>query len=146
MDRIDEEPKWFDAAGVPRYCEMHPDNGSNIYADKVAFYKIECQACAHEFLVEFNTSKMARIRYQMTLGVSTEDLTFDVDSIWDAENLHYGDPPNIGCCAAGATMNSCPRELIALWERVGKHQMDWTITKKNIPVRADWDTDEDDWK
>jgi len=147
MDRIDEEPRWFDAKGVPRYCEMHPDNCSDIYADKVAFYRIECQNCSYEFLVEFTTSKMDRIRYQMMIGVASVDMTVDVEDLWDAENLHYGDPPNIGCCSAGATMNSCPRELISLWERRTKNQpnpWEWVKTKENIPVRADWDKEDED--
>jgi len=132
LDRINEDPQWFDANGVPRFCEAHPDNGSNIYAQKVAFYRIECQMCSHPFIVEFNTCSMDEVRFKMVYGQ-------DKDYVWDPENLHYGDPPNIGCCPAGPTMNSCPRELIALWERRNKPHWDWVKTKENIPVHAEWD-------
>ena len=33
------EPDWYDAEGVPRYGEFHPDNVSNIYATHVAFLR-----------------------------------------------------------------------------------------------------------
>ena len=29
--------------------------------------------------------------------------------------LHYGDPPNDGCCDAGPTMNSVPHRVIEYW-------------------------------
>lgn len=29
--------------------------------------------------------------------------------------LHYGDPPNTGCCLSGASMNSEPRRILEYW-------------------------------
>ena len=29
--------------------------------------------------------------------------------------IAYGDPPNIGCCPAGPTMNSVPRRVLEYW-------------------------------
>lgn len=30
-------------------------------------------------------------------------------------SLHYGDPPNVGCCPSGPSMNSVPREVLEVW-------------------------------
>ncbi|MFW6184041.1 MAG: hypothetical protein ACOC8X_09610 [Chloroflexota bacterium] len=35
----------------------------------------------------------------------------------DAGRLHYGDPPNAGCCPAGPTMNSEPRRVLEFYRR-----------------------------
>lgn len=129
-ERIAEDPQWWDRHGCPRYCTPEPGNHSHVYADKLAFMRIACQQCGHEFVVEFATSRMEEFlhqdRYPEYRG-------------WDPLTLHYGDPPNIECCSAGNTMNSCPRELIGAWER---ERFDWVQTHANVPVRADWDAEE----
>ena len=106
-DRIPEEPKWFDEHGVPRYCDFSPREISNVYAREAALYRIACQACGHFFDVADSSGgeKLAEaIR---------------------AKTLHYGDPPNIGCCAAGATMNSEPQRVLEYWRRNKSTDFDW---------------------
>lgn len=39
-------------------------------------------------------------------------------------HLHYGDPPNIHCCAAGPTMNSIPIRVLEYWSRENP-LLDW---------------------
>jgi len=38
------------------------------------------------------------------------------------KTIHYGDPPNVRCCAAGPTMNSDPLLVLEYWER---KNFDW---------------------
>jgi hypothetical protein len=33
--------------------------------------------------------------------------------------IHYGDPPNSGCCPAGATMNCIDLRVLQFWARAG---------------------------
>lgn len=134
-ERIEEPPTWFDRHGVPRYCPAIPGNHSHVYADRLAFVRIECQACGHSFLVEFADSTMDRIiwndRYKAHVGEEPPK--------YDPTKLHYGDPPNIGCCAAGATMNSVPRVLVSAYE---KEHLEWKQTHENVPMHCDWMDDE----
>lgn len=133
-ERIPEPPKWWDRHGCPRYSDPVPKNCSHVYADRLAFMRIACQACGTEFLVEFASSRMDRILWARTAGKDPLE-----EQPWEPETLHYGDPPSTGCCAAGDTMNSCPRELVAAYE---KERFDWKRTHANVAVRADWDTDD----
>lgn len=103
-DRIDEPPRWWDEAAVPRYCDPRPWSVADIYADEVAFVTISCQACATEFLVAFSWSQMDRVH-------DTSPLSERADS------LHYGDPPHVQCCASGPTMNSEPHRIEAFWRQ-----------------------------
>lgn len=34
--------------------------------------------------------------------------------------IHYGDPPNVGCCPAGPTMNCWDLRVLEFWERGSK--------------------------
>lgn len=106
------KPQWFDRYGCPRYCDIHPSNSSNIYADYVAFANIECQQCGHEFVVEFTSDSMSTIRNP---GYSLRD---------DKEP-YYGDPPNINCCSAGPTMSSINRGFHSRWERERGTNFEW---------------------
>lgn len=132
LSRIPEPPTWWDRHGCPRYNEPIPENCSHVYADRLTFMRIECQGCGQEFIVEFASSRMNRLNRE-----GTEILEVDPTL------LQYGDPPNIGCCSAGATMSSYPREIIAHYERgkMGK----WNKTHENVPVKADWDREDDEW-
>ena len=134
-ERIAEPPKWFDRHGVPRWHDPIPRNCSHVYADLVAFVQIECQQCGHEFLVEFATSYIDRLvwadRYKARLGEDPKP--------YDPTTLHYGDPPAGWCCAAGDTMNSVPRLLVAAWERDRGGDLGWKQTHENVPMIAPWD-------
>lgn len=96
-------PVWFDENAVPRYCEFDPWKCANIYAFEVVLLAIECQGCAHEFAV-----CMSLARYEQIMGTKGRALA---DMILDG-SIHYGDPPNIGCCAAGPSMNSVPLRVL----------------------------------
>ena len=122
-DRIPECPKWFNEYAVPRYCEFHPDNVANIYAEEVALVLIECQDCRQEFIVAFSQSVMDRVRFDM-IHPGTLYQTI-ADKIKD-KTIHYGDPPNTDCCAAGPTMNSNPIRVLEYWSK--KH-LDWKRDK-----------------
>lgn len=120
-------PKWWDANGVPRYCDPHPKNASCIYAQEVAFAEIQCQSCCFMFVVEFNS------------GI------FDPVSMAEKianHKLHYGDPPNYflegvpepHCCHAGATMTSDMVRVVSFWKR--DMPGDWKIMR--IPGDNIW--------
>ena len=88
LKRIDTPPLWFDEAAVPRYDPFTP-RACDIYADEAALVLILCQSCHHPFFVAFSSNKHRKpLRSRIESGY-----------------LHYGDPPNIACCASGPTMN-----------------------------------------
>jgi hypothetical protein len=93
----EKEPVWFDYGGVPRFCEFAPWETLLIYGDTAMLMEIECQGCGQVFKV----------------GISGDALEHLVAS----NEIHYGDPPNMDCCPAGATMNSRPRRVLEFWTR-----------------------------
>lgn len=102
ISRIGAEPIWFDENAVPRYCEFEPTASASIYASEVALAEITCQNCGRMFRVAFSC-----------VNVQPETVA---DAI-RAKTLHFGDPPNVGCCGAGPTMNSEPHRVIEYWHR-----------------------------
>ena len=90
-------PVWFDESGVPRYCEFHPREVANIYADEVALCSITCQVCKKEFLVA-QSGKSPSIQQKI-----------------EERMLDYGDPPNVSC--SYASMSSVPRRVLQYWIR-----------------------------
>lgn len=105
-DLIDEEPHWWDEHAVPRYCYFMPGECANIYAREVALLQIECQACARKFEVCMSSDPF-------------DSSTSFADAVRQG-TIHYGDPPNIACCPAGATMNSVPLEVLQFWRRASR--------------------------
>jgi hypothetical protein len=122
MDRIDEEPKWFDVFGVPRYEEpLIPPH---------LMGRIRCQSCHREFYVALvdevynrdpfeqlfsdnqSTSNVVQDYEANTEVVNGIRVVKDVEAMLRgvhlslAPNWHYGDPPSHGC--VGDTMNSLP--------------------------------------
>jgi len=95
-------PLWFDEYAVPRYVPFHPYALANIYAQDAVLAEIACQGCDHIFHVAFSHGANHN-------GPLAEAIV--------ANTLHYGDPPNITCCAAGPTMNSVPRRVLEFWYR-----------------------------
>jgi hypothetical protein len=93
---------WFDEAAVPRFAPFHPRLATNIYASEVALMEIECQSCGHPFLVA--------VSYERYAGTKIAD---DIKT----REIHYGDPPNVDCCASGPSMNSVPKKVIEYWAR-----------------------------
>lgn len=95
------EPEWWDECAVPRYCVFKPDESGCIYAREVLLLAIGCQGCGRGFKVCMSVSSLP----EKTLADAVE-----------ADEIHYGDPPNAGCCGAGPTMNSVPRRVLEFWK------------------------------
>lgn len=112
-DLIDKlgEPMWWDEEGVPRYLPFTTSLLNDIYSDQAVLMKIACQGCGREFLVAKSLSVMDRVMNPHWKPL--EDRVKD-------KSIHYGDPPNIGCCAAGPTMNCEDLAVIEFWKR--KHK------------------------
>ena len=126
-DRIPERPTWFDECAVPRYCRFSPHEVSDIYADETALVLITCQGCGHKFKVSFSSNSVS--------GTQT-DLQHPIAEAIRVNTFHYGDPPNTGCCAAGASMNSEPRKVIEYWHRV---DAEWEQDRSlESDIRPDW--------
>ena len=101
--RIAEPPSFWQKGGVPRWGGFTPDASPSIYADEVALAEIACQSCGTRFHVCFHQDRHER------RGAMRE-------AILD-RSLHYGDPPNTGCCLGGASMNSVPLRVLEYWHR-----------------------------
>ncbi len=126
-DRIVESPSWWDVNGTPRYGEFSPASLPDIYADEAVLYKIQCQNCNHFFNVSESLSYLDKMKTIMTHRYITDKEKFDMkskeifsrslsDSIKD-KTLHYGDPPNNGCCNSGATMNCNDIKVLQYWKK-----------------------------
>jgi len=115
--RIAEAPSWHDDNGVPRYGAFRPEAVPSIYADEAALVEIGCQACRTRFRVAFHTSQgdrlMAAAMRRDTNPMAGPGLAEHIRG----KTLHYGDPPNMGCCPAGPTMNSDPIRVLEYWRR-----------------------------
>lgn len=107
-DRIAELPKWWDENGVPRYSDFDPQEAANIYAPHAVLLLIECQGCGTEFKVCMTDSVFDRKK---------------LPDLIEADEIHYGDPPNTGCCPAGPTMNSIPLRVLECWRRWNGRRM-----------------------
>jgi hypothetical protein len=123
-ERIPENPKWWDENAVPRYCEFHPQRCANVYSREVALVRITCQGCGQEFPVAFSSGHLE----------NDDDDAIAVQI--KAKTLHYGDPPNVDCCAAGQTMNSEPRRVLEYWHRPF---LDWVRNPElEVGIEPDW--------
>ena len=110
-DRLGE-PKWWDEAAVPRYCEFYPDRTHSIYARAAVLLRIACQGCGQNFLVSIVETSMDG-RGALEQAVRNGD-------------IHYGDPPNVGCCSMGGpTMNCEDLEVIEFWDRKPFETPEW---------------------
>lgn len=104
LSRITEPPTWFDELAVPRFGAFAPAALADIYADECALMEIRCQACGQSFQVAMSTGS-----HEYAFGKPR--LSADVSG------LHYGDPPNMQCCAPGPTMSSEPIRVLEFWTR-----------------------------
>lgn len=104
IDRIYEPPLWWDENAVPRYSIFTPHEASNIYADEVVLLRIRCQACHREFDVCMSKGHLD----------SGHPLAYLIRD----SSIHYGDPPNIGCCDVGLAMNSEPLQVLQYWKQL----------------------------
>lgn len=127
--RIPERPRWWDENAVPRYCDFSPDETANIYARQVALVEIACQSCGALFLVAFSQS----YAFDMRSGKKVPTLAEQAK----AGTLHYGDPPNYGCCASGPTMNSDPQRVVEFWQK--DDRFEWQrVPELEVPLVAPW--------
>lgn len=124
---IDFKPVWFDECAVPRYCKFSPKRAANIYAKQVVLLRIRCQGCQHRFDVCMSWSQKDSVMY----GIHPLEKQISEGSI------HYGDPPNIGCCPAGPTMNSEPVRVLQYWtaNKFGDWRRDQDM---EVDIPCDW--------
>ena len=115
-NRIAEEPKWWDEYAVPRYCDFHPSEIANIYANEVILMEIECQGCGYKFDVcmSWHPYMSEHTGFSQMLKFAKER---NIDWL-----PNYGDPPNIGCCPSGPTMSSTAVKILESWSR---NRFDW---------------------
>ena len=109
MGREENPPRWWEETGYPRWVKYHPGETSNVYADEAVLLDIACQNCDERFLVSL-TSSMASSLFESGHRKNIETLILE-------GLLHYGDPPNIGCCLAGATMNCLDLRIVEFWRK-----------------------------
>lgn len=102
LSRIEENPLWYDQNGCPRYDKFHP-NMCDIYCKEAVLLLISCQNCGKEFKVGIYDNRLKPI--------------FFSERVAKGENLHYGDPPDIGCCPAGPTMSSNTKQILEFWKQ-----------------------------
>lgn len=106
--RIDAKPSFYQEGGVPRWGPFSPMTFTDVYAVEAVLAEIACQCCDMRFHVLMERRQHGTpMRDQIAKG-----------------GLHYGDPPNVGCCAAGPTMTSETMRVIEYWSR-----SDWEWTR-----------------
>ena len=137
IDAVGTVPTWWQENGVPRFCEFSPEKAPDIYADEAALVEIACQACHERYLVCMTTSqhsihsdfaRMAGIHFMVDAksGKTTDlaeierkypDKMHTIAGRIRAGTLHYGDPPNTGCCSSGPSMTSLALRVVEYWSR-----------------------------
>lgn len=105
------EPRWFDENGVPRYVDFHPNRCVIAGAQEAFLVEVQCQGCGISFSVALTWKNEDRSVYGRTLP------PLDKLTKTGGNNLHYGDPPNVGCCASGPTMSSDFHRIVEAWIR-----------------------------
>jgi hypothetical protein len=125
-------PEWWDECGVPRYCSFSPAHVNDVYATQVALLEIACQNCGWRFIVALSWHARSARPGQRSLAERIAD-----------DTIHYGDPPNVGCCLAGPTMNSIPLRVLEFWVRT-----DALLTMQRQPayeraIHPDWMANEE---
>lgn len=127
-DKIKDVPEWFDENGVPRYCKFAHDQCANIYAREVVLLLIACQNCGATFPV-----CMSDDRFRALDGIPT------LAELIRSGTIHYGDPPNVGCCEAGPTMNCVDLEVLEYWHN--PEPFEWVRVPElevELPDMKDW--------
>ena len=94
-------PRWWNEDAAPRYVPFSPRALANIYAAECVLEEVACQGCEERFRVAMSQSAASKAMYG--------DWVFPP---------HYGDPPNINCCAGGPTMNVEFIRVVEHWKYV----------------------------
>jgi hypothetical protein len=105
--RIQTEPLWFDEVAVPRYCPFAPDAMANIYAREAVLVLAVCQTCLRHF--------------QLAISRPSPDAK-DLATAIHHRRLHYGDPPNVGCCDTGPTETVVELRVLEYWRRLPSNE------------------------
>lgn len=128
--RIDEEPKWFDGNGVPRYDVFTPDM-LGVYDTKALLVEIMCQACSQRILVGEGWTRYSFLNNGSLSFPTLEEI---------ATGFQYADPPWHSCKGAGESMNSISVRIVEAWER---EKLEWARRPEieAIPITQDWADD-----
>ena len=129
-DIIDKlgQPKWWDEAGVPRYCDFSPNEVADIYADKAALIIVRCQGCGKHLPVAWSFRELSIICY-VPGHPSGKDCfaSFTPPTREDSGSIGYSDAPshidNQGkYCHLGCVMTTDIRQIKEFWSR---DKIDW---------------------
>jgi len=136
-EKAGQKPRWWDAHGVPRYVDHHPDHAPDIYASEVVLLRIACQLCKTPQLVQMTWSNMQSIDvriYAEWAALSNGAPKPDVGLPSLAEDIrtatiHYGDPPyheiDGEFCHAGCTMNCDDLSVVEYWIKSEETKWEW---------------------
>lgn len=125
--KLDDDPDWWDEVGVPRYCEFAPSRTNVVYTEEVALLEIACQGCDTLFRVAMSWSSSRN--WVLPKEYQVPPLSERIQN----KIIHYGDPPNSGCCTSGATMNSIPLRVLEFWQQDERFVW-WRKTKYEVEL------------
>lgn len=141
LERIPEQPKWWDERAVPRFCDFDPDEAADIYADEAILLLITCQNCGLPFHVCMTLSALDRTGWRRGRDGSVERVKSpSLRELIVTGEIHYGDPPNASCCLAGPTMNSVPRRVLGYWRKDGVREWE-RVPALERDIAPDWAAD-----
>lgn len=98
----DRKPSFFQQGGVPRWTAFRAGESTGIYAVDCAIVEIACQLCD--------------TRFHVLMESDSRDRKTILERI-QSNNLHYLDPPNVGCCPGGASTTSETIRVLEYWAR-----------------------------
>lgn len=134
LDRL-PEPNFYQEGGIPRFEPFQPGKTTGIHSKEAVLAEIACQGCGTVFKVAFERDEHEELNALTTLMRIPEYRDGIIDLVKsckleanhdvlarnilaheiETRSLHYGDPPNIGCCPAGPTMNSEMIRILEYW-------------------------------
>lgn len=109
LSLIPQNPTFWQEGGIPRFMPFTPRDATGVYTTEAVLAKIRCQNCHESFVVLFEQKNGDLDRLGREAPSIAERIT--------SKSLHYGDPPNVTCCAAGPSMNSELCEILEYWSR-----------------------------
>jgi hypothetical protein len=112
---------WFDEGGVPRYVPFHPNRCALLGAEEALLAEVRCQGCGQPFLVALTWRDAGHYPQFQGLTLPPADRLTKIGG----NSLHYGDPPDIGCCDAGPTMGSDFHRIVQAWIRTAGPMAPW---------------------
>ena len=130
-DQLGKKPPWWDEHAVPRYCDFAPEETADIYARETCLLEIECQGCGESFKV-----CMSGCGYGFG-PEGFEDWRGSLARAVEDGSIHYGDPPNNGCCPSGPTMNSIPRRVLQFWRKDQRHEWE-RVPELEVQLECEW--------